>query len=281
MAKRRNVVIVGAGLFGSIAAHLARQAGHTVTVVDSGEAYAASKASGCVLAPSWLASIPKEQVTEALGVLGSEYALHDLAFDCSVRGHKVPKQFRAQRVNPADVLLKPDDNRKVLSVGDGEVTFVDRTKLRGTVLVAAGMGCAELLPGMPKMRGLWGASLWSLGEQIDAARLDVYAPYRQAVAFNIDRKRVWMGDGTALIQRTWDATAPERIATTKDRAQDYMGLKLAKTVVVSGARPYVIDHKAGYFAQVHPKTWVSTGGAKNGTILAAWQALRFLKEALR
>ena len=44
-----------------------------------------------------------------------------------------------------------------------------------------------------------------------------------------------------------------------------------------GARPYVEGHKAGYFQQVSPKTWVSTGGAKNGTILAAAQALAFVQ----
>ena len=42
-------------------------------------------------------------------------------------------------------------------MGDGEVLLADRTKLRGHVLVAAGMGCPSLIMGMPTMRGLWGA----------------------------------------------------------------------------------------------------------------------------
>jgi hypothetical protein len=53
-----------------------------------------------------------------------------------------------------------------------------------------------------------------------------------------------------------------------------------KYKVSVGARPYVVGNKVGYFEQARPRLWVSTGGAKNGTVLAAWQAYRFLKEAL-
>jgi len=34
---------------------------------------------------------------------------------------------------------------------------------------------------------------------------------------------------------------------------------------------------AGYFERVSHSTWVSTGGAKNGTVLAAYQAAEFLR----
>ena len=49
-------------------------------------------------------------------------------------------------------------------------------------------------------------------------------------------------------------------------------------VVHFGARPYVEGHKGGYFKRTGTKTWVSTGGAKSGTALAALQAWKFLQE---
>jgi hypothetical protein len=98
------------------------------------------------------------------------------------------------------------------------------------------------------------------------------------VAFQIRPRQVWFGDGTALIEKTWQAESVQRVASSIKRAEEYFGLK-GKAKAVVGARPYVEDHKAGYFAQVGDRTWVSTGGAKNGTLLAAEQAAQFIEEA--
>ena len=94
MAKR-NVVIVGNGLFGSIAATLARSKGHTVTVISNEEKLAASKASGCVLAPSWLSSLERNQIDTAMEVLTALYKVEDLVFKTNLL-----KTFKAKRVDP-------------------------------------------------------------------------------------------------------------------------------------------------------------------------------------
>jgi hypothetical protein len=153
--------------------------------------------------------------------------------------------------------------------------------LRGRVLVAAGVWCNELLGDkMPLVRGLYGASLKVPGK-LKEPRIHVYAPYRQAVAFQMGPNKVWFGDGTALVQKTWNKRGAEYVDATEGRAARYMDLNIARSTVCVGARPYVEGHKAGYFARVSPAVWVSTGGAKNGTVLAAWQAQRFLTEALK
>lgn len=273
MAKR-NVVIVGNGLFGSIAATLARHHGHTVTVVSNEEPLAASKASGCVLAPSWLTSLERSQVETALRVLGELYNVEDLTFQTNLL-----RTFKAQRVDPGAVLLKPDVVGKVARVGDGVVTLEDGRKLKGRVLVAAGVWSSLLVANMPAVKGLYGASVRYTGAQVDVPRIHVYAPYRQAVAVNLNKRTVWMGDGTALVQATWLKEEAARVKATVDRARELFGLH-GKPIVNVGVRPYVEGHKAGYFAQRAVQTWVSTGGAKNGTVLAAWQAYRFLTEAL-
>jgi len=284
MARRHNIIIVGGGLFGCIAAELARFDGHHVTVIDDARPYRASPASGCVLAPSWLTSLEKPQVETAMGVLGDLYTLHDLEFHTNLL-----KKFKAKRVATDDVLKRADLQARVLRVGDGWVEHEEphsagtqRTgKLRGTVLVAAGIWCGELLKDLPAIQGLYGCSLRIPG-QLEYSKLSVYAPYRQAVAFNMTKKHVWFGDGTALVEKTWTAEERERINASMDRAKKTVGLGVPPgTRHIIGARPYVAGHKAGYFAQVSPRTWVSTGGAKNGTVLAAWQAYRFWKEALK
>lgn len=279
MAKH-EIVVVGNGLFGSIAATFARLEGHQVTVVSDERAYSASKASGCVLAPTWLNSMSKESVNDAMAVLRALYTVIPVEFFSNVFN----KTFKASRINPKSILVKPDVAGVVTAVGNGFVNVRDSEggadrKLRGKVLLATGAWTPDLVPDMPKMKGLWGAALRIPG-QLEEPRISVYAPYRQAVAFNIDAKTVWMGDGTALIGKTWDSDGDTRVARTIGRANELFNLEASasNTRVIIGVRPYVEGHKAGYYARLHTNTWVSTGGAKNGTVLAAWHAFSFLKE---
>lgn len=266
-----DVIIVGAGLFGSIAAALSRAEGHNVTVIDSGEKWAASPASGCVLAPSWLSSLDKNELETSFAVLRQLYTVHEVEFLINNL-----KKFRAWRVQTSQVLVKPDIVERVARIKSGVVELASGQKLAGNVLVAAGLGCTELIEGLPPLRGLWGASL-SVKTQLDHPRIHVYAPYRQAVAFNMTPKLVWMGDGTALIKNTWEKEQTQRVAETISRAKKYFKLPEQQVKVFAGARPYMADYKAGFFEKVLPRVWVSTGGAKNGTALAALNAHRFVK----
>lgn len=274
----KNVIIVGAGLFGSIAATLARKRGHNVTVIDNAEPYAASKASGCVLAPSWLASLSDKQRERGMGVLKALYPVMEVEFQTNVLGRK----FKASRVDPLQVLVKPDAIETVTRVVDGGVDVIAPGMSGGyrnsIVLVAAGIWSADLVD-MPPVKGLYGASVLFPGH-LPLAQIDAYAPYRQAVVFQIRRNAIWFGDGTALIKKTWEAEEMDRISATVSRAAKMLKLVgQTRPKVNIGARPYVEGHKAGYFARVGAKTWVSTGGAKNGTLLAADQAARFIEEA--
>ncbi len=284
MGRKHNVIVVGNGLFGSIAATLCREFGHTVTVVSDEQPRAGSLASGCVLAPSWLNSMERPQIDSAIDVLKELYTVLPMEFKTNLG-----KTFKASRVDPKTILVKPDIVGRVQSAIGGRVLMEDGTKLPvGKVLVAAGAWCNGIVSGLPPVRGLWGASMLVKGHQLEDPRIHVYAPYRQAVAFNMDKKTVWMGDGTALVQSTWQAQEENRLFQTAWRAHDLFGLPAPNTPEGTkafrsqvGVRPYIEGHKAGYFANVEPNVWVSTGGAKNGTVLAAWQAFRFVKEALK
>jgi glycine/D-amino acid oxidase-like deaminating enzyme len=271
MAKQ-NVIVIGCGLFGSLAARLADAEGHEVTVIDNAEPWAASKASGCVLAPSWLSSLSSDELATGIDVLKCMATVHDIEFQTNLL-----KTFKAQRVDPSSILVNPDIVGKVVSVKEGGVVHMeDGTKLTGRVLVAAGIASHELLPQIPRLRGLWGASLMVQGA-LNAPRIHVYAPYRQAVAFNMSKGKVWMGDGTALITKTWEKERDRRVQDTRDRAAELFQLT-GKATPTIGARPYMDDAKKGFFGKVMRNVWASTGGAKNGTMLAALNAHKFVKE---
>ena len=275
MTKKHDIIVVGAGLFGCIAAALARAEGHRVTLIGLSRPYEASPASGCVLAPSWLGSLEKTQVADAMAVLASLYTLHPLEFRTNV-GLK----FKAQRVHTPDILTPPDIQGRVTALTATGVRYTDLDgadhTLRGIVLVCTGVWGRELVPSMPAIRGLYGVSLRIPGQLIEPV-INAYAPYRQAVAFNMDKRSVWFGDGTALIAKTWDAEERARVLATVERAKKVTALSApARLTHVIGARPYVEGHKAGYFERVTPRLYVSNGGAKNGTVLAAWQALNFV-----
>lgn len=281
MPRKHNIIIVGGGLFGSIAAKLAREAGHEVCVIDNKAPWAASKASGCVIAPSWLSSLSREQIDTGMGVLNDLYTVHDIEFQTNALA-----KFKAKRIAPSDILGDPTIIGEVTEVLDGVVKFVIKgdttvSAMRGKVLVAAGIGTAgHLIKAMPEMRGLWGASMRFRGA-IDCPRIHAYAPYKQAVAFQLNKREVWMGDGTALVDKTWRESREGRIDNTARRGASLFGLSLEQVKFAEGARPYVNGHKAGFFVKVTPNVWVSTGGAKNGTLLAAASAAQFLRELPR
>lgn len=275
MAKK-NVIIVGGGLFGCVAAALAERAGHTCTVVDAGERYAASRASGCVLAPSWLSSLSTEQIDAGMEVLTSLYKVEPVKFRTHLGLH-----FNAARIDPDTILARDIVRSRVVGVSDGAVKLDNGQQLKGYILLATGIWTPDLVPSMPKVKALYGASV-RFSARIAEPRLSVYAPYRQAVAFQLNSRQVWFGDGTALITSTWAKEEADRIAATQQRGYDLLGLKeRVAAKVYAGARPYVEGHKAGYYVQLAPKLHVSTGGAKNGTILAAYQAHRYVTEVLR
>lgn len=268
MSKSKNVLIVGGGLFGCIAAKLAREAGHTVTIFDANEPLAASKASGCLLKPSWLTSIPAEGVERGYEVLRNLYGLTDM-----VLAGPLIVNFKVQHVSPEAILAEERVPLRVTEVGDGFLRTEDGKRHTGTVLVAAGVWSDRLVD-MPKIRWLYGASMRFKGTV--EPKINVYAPYRQAISFNLRKGVVWFGDGTSLVEKTWLKEEPQRIQASKDRAAKCFGLDSKPMQVSVGARPFVEGRKGGYFEKLAPRLFVSTGGAKNGTLLAAWQAAQFV-----
>lgn len=265
-----KIVIVGAGLFGSIATTLCRLAGHQVTLIDNNSPLAASPCAGNFFKPSWLTAMAPKAVELALNTLDTLYKVETV--ECVVCPER-KRSVQLQWVNPRSVLLKPDVEDVAAHLGYGEVLCSSGVPYTGKVLIAAGIGCASLV-NLPPMKALMGACL-RVNTQLKTSAIQMYAPYKHAIAHNFGPSEVWAGDGAAIQQERWDY--PTRVDLLKMRAR-VLGVSMrAENTVRTGARPSVEGFKAGYFKKVMPNTWVSTGGAKNGLVLAAYQAQLFLE----
>jgi hypothetical protein len=175
------------------------------------------------------------------------------------------------RVDP-QLILKDDlkyVRDTVIKVEDGAVVTESAT-YSGLVVVAAGVWSKNLLSDrIPDIRALAGCAIIGEGV-IKTPTIHVYAPYRQAVFFSRERNETWFGDGTAIMAKNY---TDEHTVKSVGRAKD-----LAKTTgtPLVGYRPYIKGLNNGLFEKLGNRLFVMTGGAKNGTILAASQTLQLL-----
>lgn len=261
--KSRQVVIVGAGIFGSVAADLCFRNGFDVTIIDAKYKEAGSKPAACLIAPSWIAGLGKK-ATIGMEVLNGLYPIKDIVF----RMNGI-KDILVKQVPPNKILKFKSVKEEVMWVGAGVVETTKRM-YTGKVLIAAGVWCNELVD-IPVVQSLMGSAQYYRATTFP--EIHVWAPYKQAVMFNITPTFTWFGDGTSILKKNFGI---HRIEQSTDRAMKYGLSSKDLDRIVVGQRPYVKGEK-GYFKQVDNNTWVSTGGAKNGTILAAYQAQQFLE----
>lgn len=283
--KKKHVVIVGAGLFGSIAAKLCLRAGHRVTVIDDNRPFSGSKPAACLMKPGWMSGLG-EKADIGLQVLGMLYDVHEIPF------HTRAGNVNVFWVDPAKVLDHGAETIRgtVTDINpDGSVVYIPHNKVPGAdpqnvqitygdaVLVAAGVWCKQLVEGLPEIRALVGSALLFKGET-KQPRITVWAPYKQAVSFMRERGHTWFGDGTSIIEKNWRKQETRRIEETIQRAKGHKLFKKDLVKVLVGMRPYCPAAKGGLFMRIkQDPIWVSTGGAKNGTVLAAYQAHKFVE----
>ena len=257
------IIIVGGGLFGCTAAALAEKHGAEVVILDSKEPYAASPASACLFKPSWLTKLDKNQVTKGYEILDELFGVKTIRFT----------DTKIDWVPPEKILRRKKLLDRAVEVKDGYVRTAGGLEFHGKVLVAVG-AASEPLVSMPPVRGMSGVSFYQEGTV--EPQIKVWAPYRQAMVFNIAPNKIWVGDGTAIISKNWQ---DEKADVSEERLKKLFSLT-GKFKACIGIRPYIPSHPQGLFQKVYKSTWVSNGGAKKGTLLAAYQAWKFCEEAL-
>lgn len=274
-----DVAIIGGGIFGCVIGKTLREGGLKVEIFDSQENGRASPAAACLMKPGWFSGFEQEEVKRSLALLDYLYGVKEIPFVLKGMGIKVPRLVPVYWVNPESILSEPKTIGKAKVVYNHEVhdkdyplgVLVDNKIIKcKKVIVAAGIWSGDFIKHL-KVEPKAGVVFRSPGRT--EPTIDVWAPYKQLVAFNIDSKTVWAGDGTALKP---ESLTGERITKSAARCAPYLG---AAHEVIVGYRPYVKDAKPAYLVEEEPGLWCATGGAKNGTIAAAWCALQ-IKQAL-
>lgn len=264
-------IIVGSGLFGSMIAHGLRARGEEVTLVDCNRKFRGSGPAACLMKPSWMTSLDYKP---PLAFLEEHVGVETITFSIKTAIGKLAKSDVFWS-DPRRIMCFGDEvvDDRVVAIRPGEIDLKSGKTMKGNIIVAAGVWTADLLAEyeLPTITALCGSALFSKGK-VEDPTIYAYAPYRQAVWFNRGKNMRWFGDGTALIKKSF---TEEAVAKTLTRGMEMAGFP-EDAEVVSGMRPYAKGEKNGVFRILAKGLAVSTGGAKNGTILAANHAIQAL-----
>ena len=260
-----DVVVVGAGLFGSIISAGLKMAGHNVAVFADQRQGMASTAAGCLMRPSWAALMSRPEFEGCLALLDQLYGVKQLRM-------QVPAGFVMDCwwVDPAKILVPPLNNMTVFSLDDNPLPVK---------IIATGAFKTDLVPSalQDMVEPKRGVSFLFNGE-LKHPFIEIWAPYKQIVALQMTEDTIWIGDGSSLKPASWNT---ERVAQSRARCVKALrdrGIYSEPHTMHWGDRPYVSGlTEPALLTEFKPGTWYATGGAKNGTLGAAWCALQLIK----
>jgi glycine/D-amino acid oxidase-like deaminating enzyme len=255
-----TLLIVGGGLFGSLAAAHAREKGIEAIVFDAQLSGRASPAAAGLFKEEWAGRKLQDHFREALPLLERLAGVGSTTLT-----HPDGRPERFLLVPPRLLLERNPIAERVTSVGDGWLDVGGR-RLHGHVLVAAGIWCQEFFPHLG-VYGKAGSSFLFAGER--EGRIQEICHGRQAIAFVRDPETTFFSDGTA--ER--DHTAHHEEQALARAAALGLSDPIAR---FWGQRPYTPGGPR--LERVGSRTWVATGGRKMGTILGAAFAVRLIRE---
>jgi glycine/D-amino acid oxidase-like deaminating enzyme len=272
-----DVLIIGAGLFGSIIGDALERSGREVTYIDALRPEAGSRPAACLMRPSWLSSMGKERYEPALKLLDSLYGIEDITFrtkplNKAVTVHWIPPEriMRwGQAIKGTVTEIFEREHEVVVKAHIEKNFYYIKPRL---LIVAAGIWTKRLYH-LPELSGLAGAAFTWQGSTYENI-INVWAPYKQLVVLNSwQDDTLWVGDGSAIKSQNWTSERQqeslERCARIVNRAKD-------EANVIYGIRPY-LKGKPFFLEKVYNNMWVATAGAKNGTVAAGWAASEILK----
>lgn len=270
----RDIIIVGSGIIGATVSAVLRKQGMDVLTLDDRRLLAGTTPSGGHLKPSWFGGMKKTDYEPAMELLDSTWELLAEEFKLWPTWVKTT----VYRVNTDKVLLAPYtfatvqkiehlDNYPVVRYLGGE----ERCRL---LLVAAGAWCNQLLPqfNITAKRGV----SYRFRKTLEEPFIKPWAPYKQIVAHQQSAEEVWVGDGTAILDKNWtDLIARKCLG----RCRSALGLGRDLPLrTLEGLRPYTTNNgDPCLFTSVGPRAWIATGAGKMGTIAAGWVARRLLR----
>lgn len=145
---KTDVIVVGAGLFGSIAAKALAQAGNNVLAVDDARPGAGSLPAACLMKPSWFSSMGKDKFEPSLELLDRIYGVKDISFKVGLLRATVHWCDPAQILGDEEVPVYREKVTALTRTSSGwEVSLEGREAAleARSVVVAAGVWTSELV----------------------------------------------------------------------------------------------------------------------------------------
>jgi hypothetical protein len=282
-----DVIVVGAGIFGSLITRALRKSGRKVFTIDDRREGNGSMPAACLMRPSWFSDLGKNVYEPSLALLSDLVGVKEITFKIPVGTTQVYWS------NPRKIMLRDYEYqagsvRSVYHAGKSgwRVDYWQKSGAIGhpaepahapAIICAAGIWTNLIAPTIEVNAQAGVAWLWS-DKKITHPFIKVWAPYKQIVGF--DRgDGTWIGDGLAIKNwsNAYERASLKRCASELGKRIEPADDSYSNPKRLFGQRPYVKGAKPCLLQQVHPGFWVATGGAKNGTIAAGWAADQLLR----
>lgn len=270
-----DVIIIGNGLIGSMAAKHFRNNGYEVGIIDSTKPMAASKCSFGVWKDGWVSDKIKQKVEDGKDLLE---AVCDGIDEVEFFDTKKEVIVKMSRVDCSKIIEAADIPGDVIAVKDKTVIFMldgekfELTAKKAVIIAAGGYTDYILASSKYPVIGIdqyWGATL-NVKIPIDQSRIFEWAPYKQSVLLQTNFGFVF-GDGASVKN---PKPSDKRIEKVSDRLLVHMNDIVGTTVnndkiiaVNEGWRPYLPASKTEHVNKHDKNLFSATGGAKNTTIL--------------
>lgn len=270
-----DVIVIGAGIIGATIFRRLTLQGRKGLLLDDNRSDAGTKPSGGHLKPSWFGDMKKTDYEPAMKTLDDIWGLHQSDFlvwptKISTTVYRVDTD---QVVNARKTVGTVTDLHNLFS--SPVVTYDTMLKKEIKVstdllIIAAGVWCSKFFPGIqitPKR----GVSFRYTGK-LKHEFIKPWAPFKQIVAHQQDVNEIWVGDGSAILDKNW---TKERTEQCNKRCFDALGKSGNLLHTSTGLRPYCDSGKDPcLLKQMNKNVWVVTGAGKSGTIAAGWAANR-------
>ncbi len=278
--KQTDIIVIGAGLVGSMVARHFRANEYEVLVIDSEDKMSASKCSGGLWKAGWVEKIAEEAL-HGEAVIRQYFEVQQLTLK---NGKGEDELFNY--VNCNDVLVKPDIfgnvvhiKNNVVNVGYKDGSPYNFIQGKVAVIVAAGYQTNNILEKSnyelkSNVDAQWG-KIFEFNGQVDINRVHIWAPYRQATLFNREGF-YYFGDGCTVKN---PKPNDKRIEFASDRLIEHAFEMDCNFDVVRGEkegyRPY-IQANENIINQYDENLYAAVGTAKNGTVLCGYIADKLL-----
>lgn len=302
-----EVIVIGAGMIGSMITKVLRAQGVKVLLIDSRKQWSGSKCSSGLWSNSLIPQDIHQKVEEGMENLQEYAVINNVQCENLDKIKERPKAGRPslkpkEPIKRIDNMLSVDwrdicnveaENLEVIAIHDRIVTCFrekngqhnEKVKMqfvaRLGVFICAGAYTDNLLhKSNYPMLGIdrhWGSCFEARDITLKNSKIKTWAPYMHIIAARISKTIVKFSNGSSVINPP--ENGDERCSDSHFRLQDHirelMGIryKLTNPKAVYGLRPHMPKELKGEFVNQHDRNLFScTGTGKNTTVLCGYVA---------